>query len=251
MAAGVDIRERNAVSDNRPIVIAHRGASASAPENSLEAFRLAAELGAQWVELDTHLAADGEVVVVHDAHYPDGTLVHGVPSTARPAGVCLLDEALAVCDAADLGVNVEIKAVPGDADDHTADALIDAVLAILSARYPTSSARLGQLLITSFAPDTIDRVAAETDLQTGWLTIDSRDVDAIAKRVSAEGHVAVNPWDPLVTREYVDAAHEAGLAIYPWTVNDPERIAELAAWGVDGIITDVPDQALRVIGSTR
>jgi len=239
------------VSDNRPLVIAHRGASASAPENSLEAFRLAAELGAPWVELDTHLAADGEVVVIHDAHYPDGTLVHAVPASARPSGVCLLDEALAVCDAAELGVNVEIKAVPGDADDHTADALIDAVLAILFARYPGGSARRSQLLITSFTPDTIDRIAAETDLNTGWLTIDNRDVDAIAKRISAGGHVAVNPWDPLVTPQYVDAAHEAGLAIYPWTVNDPKRIAELTTWGVDGVITDVPDRALRAIETAR
>ena len=239
------------MSDNRPIVIAHRGASASAPENSLDAFQLAAELGAQWVELDTHLAADGEVVVIHDAHYPDGTLVHDVPSSARPAGVCLLDEALSVCDAVGLGVNVEIKAVPGDADAHTADALIDAVLAILSTRYPVGSARRSELLITSFAPDTIDRIVAESDLTTGWLTIDNRDVDAITKRVSGEGHVAVNPWDPIVTREYVDAAHDAGLAIYPWTVNDPQRIAELTVWGVDGVITDVPDQALRAIEAAR
>lgn len=237
------------MSDNRPLVIAHRGASASAPENSLEAFRQAAELGAQWVELDTHLAADGEVVVIHDAHYPDGTLVHAVSSSARPAGACLLDEALSVCDAAELGVNVEIKAVPGDADAHTADALIDAVLAILATRYPVGSARRSDLLITSFAPDTIDRVAAESDLRTGWLTIDNRDVDAITKRVSSQGHVAINPWDPIITRQYVDAAHEAGLAIYPWTVNDPQRIAELTTWGVDGVITDVPDQALQAIES--
>lgn len=232
----------------RPIVIAHRGASAVARENSLEAFQRAADLGAQWVELDTHLAADGDVVVVHDAHYPDGALVNGLPAAARPSGVCLLDEALAVCDAASLGVNVEIKAVPGDADDHTADALIDAVLAILANRYPPHSPRRRDLLVTSFSPATINRVAAETDLPTGWLTIDNRDVVAITARISSEGHVAVNPWDPLVTPAYVDAAHAAGLAIYPWTVNDPARISELAAWGVDGVITDVPDVALDAIG---
>jgi len=236
------------MSTRRPIVIAHRGASAVAPENTLEAFRLAADLGAHWVELDAHLAADGEVVVIHDAHYPDGALVHTLPATARPAGVCLLDEALEVCDSAGLSINVEIKAVPGDADDHTADALIDAVLAVLAARYPPADTPPANLLITSFSPATIERVAAETNLPTGWLTIDNRDVAAIATRVRAEGHVAINPWDPLVTRDYVDAAHDAGLAIYPWTVNDPARIGELASWGVDGIITDVPDVALRAIG---
>lgn len=236
------------MAEQRPIVIAHRGASAVEPENSLAAFQVAADLGAQWVELDTHLAADGEVVVVHDAHYPDGTLVHSLPASARPAGVCLLDEALAVCDATGLGVNVEIKAVPGDADDHTADALIDAVLAIINARHPSDAPRRRELLVTSFSPATINRVAAETDLPTGWLTIDNRDVVEITRRVRSEGHVAVNPWDPLVTPAYIDAAHEAGLAVYPWTVNDPARISELATWGVDGIITDVPDVALQIIG---
>ena len=233
----------------QPIVIAHRGASAAAPENSIAAFERAAEMGAQWVELDTHLAADGQVVVVHDAFYPDGTLVQSVPAAARPPGVCLLDEALAVCAANGLGVNVEIKAVPGDADADTADALIDAVLAILADHCGSDGSPPDDLLVTSFAPATIARVAAESDLRTGWLTIDNKDVGRITRKVADAGHVAVNPWDPLVTAEYVEAAHAAGLAIYPWTVNDPARIAELVSWGVDGLITDVPDRALQVIAA--
>lgn len=232
---------------NRPIVIAHRGASAAAPENSLEAFELAASLGAQWVELDTHLSADGEVVVIHDAHYPDGSLVHSLPAAARPEGTCLLAEALEVCDAGGLGVNVEIKAVPGDADADTADALIDAVLAILTSHYPAGASGGRNVLVTSFAPSTIARVAAESDLPTGWLTVDNRDVVALTAHVRDAGHVAVNPWDPLVTREFVTAAHAVGLAVYPWTVNDLDRIRELASWGIDGVITDVPDRALRAI----
>jgi len=232
---------------NPPLIIAHRGASAAAPENSVEAFRLAATLGAQWVELDTHLSADGEVVVVHDAHYPDGSMVNALPASARPAGVCLLDEALEACAAAGLGVNVEIKAVPGDADADTADDLIDAVLAVLAARHGDDHDRRASLLVTSFAPATIARVATESDWPTGWLTIDNRDVVAITRRVRDGGHMAVNPWDPLVSAEYVAAAHDVGLAVYPWTVNDPARMVELAGWGVDGIITDVPDLAARAL----
>lgn len=234
--------------DARPLVIAHRGASAAAAENSLEAFRLAAGLGAQWVELDTHLSADGEVVVTHDPHYPQGVLVNDVPADARPDGVCLLGEALDVCDAGGLGVNIEIKAIPGDPDEHTADALIDAVLAILDGRRTARNERPSDVLITSFAPATIARVATESAVPTGWLTIDGRDVVSLTERVRGDGHVAVNPWDPIVTREYVDAAHAAGLAIYPWTVNEPARIEEFVSWGVDGIITDVPDLAARIIG---
>lgn len=232
---------------DRPLVIAHRGASAVAPENSLEAFRRAAELGADWIELDTHLSADGAVVVVHDAHYPDGVLVNAAPAADRPQGVCLLDEALELCDEVGLGINVEVKAVPGDADDHTADALVDAVLAILNQRYGDNPERRQHLLVTSFAPHNIERVRAGCEIATGWLTIDNRDVTAIATRVHRDGHVAVNPWHPTVSADYVTAAHDAGLAIYPWTVNDPERIEELAGWGVDGIITDVPDLARRLL----
>ena len=226
----------------RPIVIAHRGASARLPENTVGAFELAAELGADWVELDTHLTADGRVVVTHDAHYPDGTLASEANADQRPDGMCLLDDALEVCDAASLGVNIEIKAIPGDADADTAPDLTDAVLAILERRY--GPGRPTPLLITSFWPPTIVRVRKASAWPTGWLTIDGSDPAATAARLAAADHQAINPWDPVVTAELVDVCHQFGLAVNVWTVNDPDRMRELAAWGVDGIITDVPDVAV-------
>lgn len=238
----------NSPTTNQPLIIAHRGASAAAAENSLEAFRLAGELGADWVELDAHLSTDGEVVVTHDAHYANGTLVNSVPAEARPAGVCLLGEALAVCEQAGLGVNVEIKAVPGDADAHTAEELTDAVLALIDARYSNNPDRRRSLLITCFWPATIERVRAMSDLATGWLSIDGANPAQVAARVRSQGHQAINPWDPLITEELIAAAHAEGLAVNSWTVNDPDRMAQLAAWGVDGIITDVPDVARSVLG---
>ena len=60
-------------------MIAHRGASAAAPENTVEAFRLAGELGADWVELDARLGGDGVVVVHHDACLTDGRVISTVP----------------------------------------------------------------------------------------------------------------------------------------------------------------------------
>lgn len=232
----------------KPLVIAHRGASAAAPENSLEAFTMAGTLGADWVELDAHLSADGQVVVTHDAHYTNGVLVRSVPADQRPDGVCLLDEALAVCDDAGLGINVEIKAVPGDADADTAEELTDTVLAVLDARYGHNPVRRQELMITCFWPTTIERVRAASDLATGWLSIDGTKPAEVAARVRSQGHQAINPWDPLITADLIDAAHGEGLAVNSWTVNDPDRMLELASWGVDGIITDVPDVARSVLG---
>ena len=232
----------------KPLVIGHRGASAAAPENSLEAFRLAGVLGADWIELDAHLSADGEVVVTHDAHYANGVLARSVPADQRPDGVCLLDEALEVCDQAGLGINVEIKAVPGDADADTAEELTDTVLALLDARYGTNPDRRRSLLITCFWPVTIERVRAASDLATGWLSIDGTNPAEVAARVRSQGHQAINPWDPLITEELINAAHAEGLAVNSWTVNEPNRMEQLANWGIDGIITDVPDVARSVLG---
>lgn len=232
----------------KPLVIAHRGASAAAPENSLEAFRLAAVLGADWIELDAHLSADGQVVVTHDAHYANGVLVRSAPADQRPDGVCLLDEALAVCDEAGLGVNVEIKAIPGDPDADTAEELTDTVLALLDARYGNDPIRRQSLMITCFWPTTIDRVRAASDLATGWLSIDVTNPHEMVSRVRSHGHQAINPWDPLITVTLVEAAHDVGLAVNSWTVNDPDRMVQLASWGVDGIITDVPDVARSALG---
>jgi len=227
---------------SQPAVIAHRGASAAAPENSLKAFRLAGEMGADWVELDIHLTADEQIVVIHDATYPDGRLAWHTPADDRPPGICLLAEALEVCASAHMSVNIEIKALPGEPDADSGPRLVEVLLAFLGdpARANHSP---DQLLITSFWPPTIDDVRSNSVIPTGWLTLDTTEPTMSAERLRTKGHVAINPWDPLITPELVTAAHASGLTINAWTVNDPGRMQELAQWGVDGIITDAPDVA--------
>ena len=233
---------------DRPLVIGHRGAPRAAAENSLEAFDAARTQGADWVELDVHLTSDGEVVVNHDPTYPDRRLIADTPVDDRPAGVCLFAEALNRCGELGLGVNVEIKAVPIDADHHTEEALTAATLGIISGACATDPEWRERLLITSFWPVTIDRVHAIAELATGWLTFDCSDPEDLARRVRDDGHAAVNPWDPLITPDVVDAAHEAGLVVNAWTVNEPARMEELASWGVDGLITDDPALARATLG---
>lgn len=235
-------------SRTRPVVIGHRGASGAAPENTLEAFALAADLGATWIELDVRLSADGTVVVLHDDRYADGRAVIDTDAADRPDGVCLLDEALDVCDAHGLCVNVEIKAVPGEVDHPTAPALTDATVALLHRRYGEDPERRSGLLVTSFWPATLEQFRAASDIATGFLTGSrTRPLDTIAM-VAERGHAAINPWDELVDATYLDTAHQAGLVVNVWTVNDPQRIRQLGDWGADGIITDVPDVAITALG---
>lgn len=230
-----------------PLVIAHRGASARFPENTLEAFAGAAALGADWVELDVWCSADGELLVHHDAHLPDGRLVPAIAAADRPAPVPTLDEALAVCAAHGLGVNVEIKSDPGDDESfdpsYRAAALVAERLVVDGPRADGSR----RYLVTSFDPGCIERVRSlRPELATGQLVFDVRDAARTAVRAASAGHGAVNPWDPFVDATLLGHARAAGLAVYPWTVDDPDRMRALVALGVDGIITNTPD-VLRAI----
>jgi glycerophosphoryl diester phosphodiesterase len=114
----------------RPAVIAHRGASAAAAENTVGAFRLARLLGADWVELDVRLAPGDALVVCHDASYPGGGLVNEVPIDRRPAGVPLLVQALDAC--AGMGVNVEVKNLPGEPGHDPAARVVEVLAALLA-----------------------------------------------------------------------------------------------------------------------
>jgi glycerophosphoryl diester phosphodiesterase len=62
------------------------------------------------------------------------------------------------------------------------------------------------------------------------------------------GHGALHPWYGWATEEVIVAAHEVGVKVNAWTVDDPEVMAQLAGWGIDGIVTNVPDVALEVLG---
>src|SRR5437764_504870 len=85
-------------------------------------------------------------------------------------------------------------------------------------------------------------------IATGQFTFDLSGPAGAIERAVAAGHLALHPFDATVNHELVALAHEAGLALNVWTVDDPARIEELAEMGVDGIVTDVPDVALAALG---
>ena len=175
--------------DGRPLVIAHRGASVDRRENTVEAFEEAAVQGADWVELDVRLSADDVLVVHHDAHFDDGRLVRETPADEVPDYVPNLAEAFEACG--DMGVNVEVKNLPGDPDHDASDQVCAAVAGLVVAYRPTD-----ELLISSFDISAVDRIrGTDPSLPTGWLVVERHGTDLVLDRAVAHGHGSVNPWD--------------------------------------------------------
>ncbi len=219
------------------LVIAHRGASFAEPENTVAAFRRAAEFGADGVELDVRRTADDRLVVHHDPALADGRLIRGTAAAELPGELPDLGAALDAC--AGMFVNIEIKNEPTEPDFDPSDWVARRVAVELQRRgVPT------RWLISSFRIETIDVFRRLLPgIRTAWL-VDGL-TDEVIERAAATNHAAVHPWVELVTAASVRAAHAVGLAVNTWTCDDPVRMHELIGWGIDGICTNVPDVAVR------
>jgi glycerophosphoryl diester phosphodiesterase len=227
------------------LVIGHRGASAARPENTVEAFRHAAALGADWVELDVRRTADDHLAVHHDAVLPDGRAIVEVAAADLPPSLPSLAEALDAC--AGMGVNIEIKNDRHDPDFDPDDRVAIAVAELLSGATPALPT--DRVLVSSFNPSTIGLVHDRAPhVPTGRLTANGHDLSGRLERTAAAGHTAINPFDELVDHRLVEQAHDAGLLVYVWTVDDADRMRALVGLGVDGIITNVPDVARAAVG---
>jgi glycerophosphoryl diester phosphodiesterase len=197
-----------------PLVIAHRGASWDEPENTLPAFRRAIELGADYVELDVHATRDGRLVVVHNRPRPSRTY----PT---------LEEVLELT-AGRIGVMLELKH-PYRYRRHD---IVRRTLELVD----------DDAVILSFEPAALRAVRR---LRPGLRTIQHVGFGVSIRR--AAGAWAVGFADERVTRRAVARARAAGLATTVYTVNEPTRMLELAAFGVTGIFTDRPDLARRTL----
>jgi glycerophosphoryl diester phosphodiesterase len=226
----------------RPIILGHRGASHAAPENTIAAFALAREMGADGVELDVRRAADATLVVHHDPQIVGFGLLRDHDFDAIRAAhpeVPTLREALDAC--AGMLVNVEIKCLPWEPDPDSshreaAHTTVD-LIRELDARVIVSSFDLG-------AVDAVHAYAPE--LPTAWLTSGQAVGDAAHLALQA-GHHWLNP-------DRVQAKHASpeliadlkgqGLQLGAWTVDDPTEARSLFENGVAAIITNEPDVLL-------
>lgn len=227
--------------------MAHRGASRREPENTVAAFRRAAEVGADAVELDVRRTRDGVLVVHHDPRVADGRVILETTRMELPEHVPTLAEALDACGT--MWVNVEIKNDPTEPDFDGADEIATIVAKELLAR-----AEPTRFLVSSFRRETIDRFRKTApDIATAWLTpgVAADDAQVVLDSLRDAGHSAIHPWFGLVTADLVRAAHQRGLLVNVWTCDDPEKMKELAGFGVDGMCTNVPDVALVALASNR
>lgn len=224
-----------------PLVIAHRGASGAYPENTVEAFRAARRMGADMVELDVRRTSDGLLAVHHDARLPDGRLVVELVAGNLPASVALLPAAIEACEGMD--VNIEVKNFPGDPDFEDSELVATRVTELVSA-----GGLHERVLVSSFNLHAVDTVRqVDPGVRTAWLVSRSPDFGEVLDRLVEHGHSVLHPHDLAVTPELVAAAHERGVTVNTWTVDDPARIVELAEMGIDGICTNVPDIAREVL----
>lgn len=223
------------------LIIGHRGASAAFAENTVEAIVGARELGADWVEIDVQQTADGQLAVFHDGELTDGRAIPDVPFADMPDDVPTLAEALAAADG--MGVNVEIKNDPAAESFDPEYAMMPNVLEAVRAHLSTD-----KTLISSFDMGAVNAARdLNSKMPTALITMDPLGPEVSIGRVVAHSHGALNPWDMLVTPRWIEAAREAELSINVWTVDDPERMIELAKMGVAGIITNVPDVAVQAL----
>jgi len=231
----------------RPLVIAHRGASHEKPENTFSAYERAVELRADMIEVDLHRTRDGDVVISHDAELAglggEGEIADATLAEVRglDAGdgqqVPTLEEVLDGFGTR-IAFNLELKqgtrgAYPG----------LEAI-AVAAVR----DRSLGETtLFSSFYDPVLARLRAEAPETRIALLLSRRYPAHPFERARALGAEAINPEDCLVTPQLVAGAHEAGLAVYPFTVDDEPRMRELLSWGVDGLFTNVPRRMRRLV----
>jgi glycerophosphoryl diester phosphodiesterase len=226
-----------------PLAFAHRGGASDAPENTLPAFAHAVDLGYRYVETDVHVTADGVLVAFHDDHLDrvtDGTgLIADQPwREVRRAMVDglepipLLEDVLGTWPA--LRVNVDPKhdaAVEPLAEVLQRTAAVERVCvgAFSDARLDRLRRLVGPRLCTALGPDDVARLRTD------------REGDGPGEVAGACAQVPTSYGEvTIVDERFVADAHDRGIQVHVWTIDDEEEMVRLLDLGVDGIMTDRP-----------
>jgi len=226
------------------LVVAHRGASGLAPENTMAAHRVAFRTGAHMIETDVQETEDGILVCIHD--YDVNRTTNGTGTIAE-LSYCEIRE----LDAGDgekipsleevldytrgkLKLNIELKV--SDIEKKVLD-------------FVKERKMIPDVTISSFLHGTLVSTRdLDTEVTTAVLVTKLRD-DMISYVNELEAN-ALNPDHKTISQVLVDEAHSNNVLIFPWTVNNTSRMEVLYSMGVDGIITDFPDIAIKVLQET-
>lgn len=241
-------------------IIAHRGASKAAPQNTIPAFVKAIEMGTDGIENDVHLTKDGYIVICHNYDIDETSDGQGMiadytlaelkkfdfgsyfSEDFKGTQIPTLEEYLDIAGPLKM-MNVEIKP-----PQQKGSAIVRRTLETVRER-----GMLHKLLISSFDEEVIKEVKAiDPSVKTGFLySIESPNIDKIYEDpigyTRALGADAIHPLCFFPDAGYIEKAHENGLMVNPWTVDLEEGMLTLKDWGCDGIITDVPDLAVQTL----
>ena len=232
-------------------VLAHRGLPSAAPENTMAAFRAAADAGARWIETDVDLLADGTPVLIHDTALERTTDRGGSIYGLRAADLAHVDagswfgpdfagERLPTLEAfidfvneRGINANIELKA-----NEQGAARSVELVDTLAAALERLDAGR--QVLVSSFSQPLLmafhqrhPRYATAVLYESTTIRPDWRSVAELC------GAVAIHPEDTGLTEAMVRAARAAGYGVNVWTVNRPDRANQLFNWGCTGVFTDV------------
>jgi glycerophosphoryl diester phosphodiesterase len=216
------------------LIYAHRGASQTHSENTLEAFAEAVRLGVAGVELDLHATQDGVPVVIHDA------------SLARTAGIDANVPEIPFGRLREVALSVprftEVLDMVGDAlhfDLEVKQKGIEPLVLETLDQYP--SARWS---ISSFDWTVLDSFRELNEQADLWLLSAAFGQDLVDRARSLRASAAAL-YAPSITQQVIESAHDAGLRVMAWTVNDPDRARQLEGWGLDMLCTDAPHLYVR------
>jgi glycerophosphoryl diester phosphodiesterase len=253
----------------RPLVFAHRGGSALAPENTLAAFDRGLSLGADGIELDVHLSQDGVVVVHHDRLLDRTTSLNGPVANRTAAELARADAAYRFDPGGDFPLRGSGVGIP-----TLVEVLTRYPAALVIVEMKVNSVRLADAVVEAVKwARAIDRVCLGSfgrqvlrrarTLEPTIATSAAREEVRWAlyrswcrwpvKRPAYDGfQVPERAGRTVVTSpQFVADAHRAGLGVHVWTVDTAEDATRLLDWGVDGLITDRPDVVAPIVKARR
>jgi glycerophosphoryl diester phosphodiesterase len=238
------------------LVIAHRGFSGQAPENTLIAFKNAMDLGCDMIELDIHLSKDREVVVMHD-----DTLNRTTTGQGRIAdftlnelkkldagswlGAQFSDERIPTLKEVlklskdKIPVNIEIK--HSKEGKYPIEELAEKAL-----KEVKEVGMINQVNFFSFNSIALKRIRDKEP--KAWVTLLYHEAWKFPRDITkGEDYPILGLRDKHLTKEGIAQSHQQGLQVYVWTVDAPEEMEKFINWGVDGIITNHPDRLIKIL----
>ena len=226
---------------NKMLKIGHRGAKGHESENTLISFQKALNMQVDGIELDVHLSADGELMVIHDETIDRTTNGKGFVNklSLRELKTFQIDDKhqipmlKEVFDLVNQGcfINIELKSY--DAAEK--------VVSLIEKYVTKKGWKYDRFLVSSFDWNALQQVRfLNEEIPIGVLTETDLDLAlAFAKFIQAK---SIHPYFHLLTKENTAKIQEKGIQVYPWTINEIEDIQKIKAFNVNGIITDFPNR---------